>query len=150
MDSWVYIWIVVLLITVILEAATMQLTSIWFAFGSLGAWIISVCGGPVWLQLVVFAVLSILLLAFTRPIALKYLRPRPEKTNADAMPGKVGVVVTPVRSIEGIGQVTVEGMVWSAKPEDGKQNFEIGERVEVVRIEGVKVVIRSLPETVNS
>ena len=146
MDSWVYIWIVLILVTVVLEAATMQLTCIWFTFGALGAWLVSLCGAPLWLQLIVFCVLSLALLAFTRPIALKYLKPKTEKTNADAIPGKVGVVVSQVRPIEGIGQVKVEGLVWSAKPEDGVQTFEIGERVEVVRIEGVKLVIRSFTD----
>ena len=149
MDSWVYIWIVLILVTVILEAATMQLTCIWFTFGALGAWLISICGGAIWLQLIVFCVVSLLLLLFTRPLALKYLKPKTEKTNADAVPGKIGVVVSPVRPIEGIGQVKVEGLIWSAKPEDGLQTFEIGERVEVVRIEGVKIVIRSCADAID-
>lgn len=147
MDNLVYIWIAIILITVILEAATMQLTCIWFTFGALAAWLISLCGGPLWLQLLIFSIISILLLAFTRPLALKYLKPKTEKTNADAVPGKIGVVVSPVRPVDGVGQVKVEGLIWSAKPEDGIRNFEIGERIEVVRIEGVKLVIRPYLDT---
>ena len=147
MDNLVYIWIAIILITVILEAATMQLTCIWFTFGALAAWLISLCGGPLWLQLLIFSIISILLLAFTRPLALKYLKPKTEKTNADAVPGKIGVVVSPVRPVDGVGQVKVEGLIWSAKPEDGIRNFDIGERIEVVRIEGVKLVIRPYLDT---
>ena len=147
MNNWVYIWIALILVTAILEAATMQLTCIWFTFGALAAWIISLCGGPLWLQLLVFTAASILLLAFTRPIAIKYLKPKTEKMNADAVPGKIGVVVSPVRPVDGVGQVKVDGLIWSAKPADGIRDYEIGERVEVVRIEGVKLVIRPYLDT---
>lgn len=145
--NWLYVWLGILIFTVILEASTMQLTSIWFAIGALCAWIISIIKGPVWLQVMAFALVSVLTLIFTRPVALKYLKPKQTKTNADAIPGKEGIVVTPIRPLEGIGQVKIEGMVWSAKPEDGQSEFEVGDRVLVVRIEGVKAVIRAVSET---
>ncbi len=143
-QNWVYLWIVVLLATVILEAVTMQLTCIWFTFGALGAWILSLCGAPLWSQFLVFALLSLLLLVLTRPIAIKYLKPKIVRMNADAVPGKTGVITEAVHPDEGTGLIKVEGQIWSAKPEDGKKTFEVGDRVKVVRIEGVKAVIRSL------
>ena len=145
--NWLYVWLGVLIVTVILEASTMQLTSIWFTIGAVCAWIVSIVKGPVWLQLMVFGLVSVLSLIFTRPVALKYLKPKQVKTNVDAVPGKEGIVVSPIRPVEGIGQIKVEGMVWSAKPEDGKSTFEVGDRVQIVKVEGVKAVIRALPET---
>ena len=145
--QWMYIWIGVLVVAIIMEAATMQLTSIWFAIGALCAWIISIIHGPVWLQLLAFVGVTAVTALLTRPVALKYLKPKPEKTNVDAVPGKEGIVVAEVRPLEGIGQIKVEGMIWSAKPENGTDHFDVGERVIVVRIEGVKAVIRPLSET---
>ncbi len=145
--NWMFVWLGVLVFTVIVEASTMQLTSIWFAIGALCAWVISIFNGPVWLQMTAFAVVSVLTLIFTRPIALKYLKPKETRTNADAVPGKEGIVVAPVHPTEGIGQIKVEGAIWSAKPEDGVSEYEVGDRVQVVRIEGVKAVIRALPVT---
>ena len=145
--QWLYIWIGVLVLAVIMEAATMQLTSIWFAIGALCAWIVSIIKGPVWLQIAVFILVTALTVLITRPLALKYLKPKTQKTNADAVPGKEGIVVAEVRPMEGIGQIKVEGMIWSAKPENGTDHFDVGDRVKVVRIEGVKAVIRPLQET---
>ncbi len=145
--QWLYIWIGVLVICVILEAATMQLTCIWFAIGALCAWIVSIIKGPVWLQVAVFILVSAVTVILTRPLALKYLKPKMQKTNVDAVPGKEGIVVADVRPLEGIGQIKVEGMVWSAKPENETDQFNVGDRVKVVRIEGVKAVIRPLQET---
>ncbi len=140
--QWLYIWIAVLVISVIIEALSMQLMTIWFAIGAICAWIVSVVGGPIWLQLCVFVGVSILTLILTRPIALKYLNPKHEPTNADAVPGKEGIVVAEVRPVEGIGQIKVGGQIWSAKPEDGTNVIPVGTRVQVLRIEGVKAVIR--------
>ena len=144
--EWLYIWVGVLVVSVIIEAASMQLMTIWFAIGAVCAWIASVAGGPVWLQLCIFAGVSVLMLILTRPIALKYLKPKREPTNADAVPGKEGVVVADVKPIEGIGQIKVGGQIWSAKPEDGTEVIPVGTRVKVLRIEGVKAVIRVLDQ----
>ncbi|MBR2264198.1 MAG: NfeD family protein [Firmicutes bacterium] len=144
--QWLYIWVGILVAAVIIEAFSMQLMTIWFAIGAICAWIVSVVGGPVWLQWCVFAGVSVLTLILTRPIALKYLNPKREPTNADAVPGKEGIVVAEIRPIEGIGQIKVGGQIWSAKPENGTEVVPVGTRVQVVRIEGVKAVIRVLEQ----
>ena len=138
----VYIWIGVIVLTVVTEAATMGLTSIWFTFGALVAWIIAMCGGPLWLQWLCFVVVSGLMLAFTRPLAVKYLKPKKVATNFDALAGREGKVVTEIQPIQGTGQVKVDGQIWSAKVENTDVNLHVGSLVEVLRVEGFKLVVR--------
>ena len=140
---WVYIWIGVIVLTVVTEAATMGLTSIWFTFGALVAWIIAMCGGPLWLHWLCFVVVSGLMLAFTRPLAVKYLKPKKVATNVDALAGREGKVVTEIQPIQGTGQVKVDGQIWSAKVENTDVNLPVGSLVEVLRVEGVKLVVRA-------
>lgn len=140
---WVYIWIGVIVLTVVTEAATMGLTSIWFTFGALVAWIIAMCSGPLWLQWLCFVVVSGLMLAFTRPLAVKYLKPKKVATNVDALTGREGKVVTEIQPIQGTGQVKVDGQIWSAKLENTDVNLPVGSLVEVLRVEGVKLVVRA-------
>ena len=135
---WVYIWIGVIVLTVVTEAATM-----WFTFGALVAWIIAMCGGPLWLQWLCFVVVSGLMLAFTRPLAVKYLKPKKVATNVDALAGREGKVVTEIQPIQGTGQVKVDGQIWSAKVENTDVNLPVGSLVEVLRVEGVKLVVRA-------
>lgn len=146
MGLWTYIWIGVLVVSILIEAVTVQLTSIWISFGSFIAWIVAWAGGPVWLQWIVFVIFTTLMLMITRPLVLKYFKPQQVKTNADAIPGKIGTVLIEVSPMDGSGQVKIEGAIWSAKPEDGYSHFYPGDLIEVVRIEGVKAVIRKCPE----
>lgn len=120
----------------------MGLTAIWFAFGGLAALIAGLLGGPIWVQVICFLVVSILMLLLTRPLAVKYFKPGLKKTNVDAIPGKVGKVTETILPLEGKGQVKIDGQIWSAKVEDGVTVVEEGAVVTVVRVEGVKLVVR--------
>ena len=126
----IYVWLAITIICVVVEAITMGLTVIWFAFGGLAALVAGLLGAELWLQIVCFLAVTILMLILTRPWALRFLKPGLNKTNVDAIP------------LEGKGQVKIDGQIWSAKVEDGITTVEEGAIVTVVRVEGVKVVVR--------
>lgn len=138
----IYGWLALTIVSVVIEAITMGLTSIWFAFGGIAAIIASLLGATLWIQVLCFLLVTILMLLLTRPLAVKLLKPNLKKTNVDAIPGKIGKVVERIVPLEGKGQVKIDGQIWSAKAEDGVTPVEEGAIVTVVRVEGVKVVVR--------
>ena len=80
------IWLVILAVLVVIEIITLGLTTIWFAGGALAALVVSLLGGPVWLQILLFLGVSVVLLIFTRPLAVRYMNKNQQKTNVDSIP----------------------------------------------------------------
>ena len=142
MSGMVVLWLVVLILAICIEVGTMGLSSIWFAGGALIAVIAAVLSFPVWLQVVLFLVVSLLLLIFTRPIAVKYFNKDRVRTNVESMIGRQAIVVSEIDNLQGIGQVTVGGQEWSARSEDEKKCLAVGTVVEVVAVNGVKLIVR--------
>ena len=134
------VWLALMVLLLILEAATAGLTSIWFALGALAALIASFFGGALWLQLVWFFAVSLLTLWLTRPLALKYLNSRRVATNADRVIGAEAVVTEDIDNIAGSGAVHVDGHEWTARSGSGA-NIAKGTVVRVERIEGVKLIV---------
>jgi membrane protein implicated in regulation of membrane protease activity len=140
MDSTIF-WLILLIFMVVLEAATMSFGIVAFAFGALGALIIDTLGGPLWLQILVFGVFSLLFLLLLRPILIKKLNnPETARLNADAVIGETATVVESVAPNKP-GVVKIQGKEWTAIVQDQGESFEIGALVKVLRIEGVKLVI---------
>lgn len=135
-------WLILLIICIGIELPTMGLTTIWFAGGALVAIFAAVVGAPIWLQAVLFIVVSLLLLFFTRPVAVKYFNKDRVKTNVESMVGRQAIVISEVNNLQGIGQVTVGGQEWSARSADDQVNIAVGAVVTVVAINGVKLVVR--------
>lgn len=138
-------WLIIVVVLAIVEIATVNLVSIWFCFGALVTMLLTLLGLPFLWQIVVFIAASSLLLVFTRPIVKKHLGIKKEKTNADMVEGKEGVVLADIDNNNPGGLVKVDGREWTAK---SVQNNIIpaGTRVRVLRIEGVKVVVEQLTE----
>lgn len=125
------------------EAATVGLVCIWFAAGALGAFLAACAGTQLWVQLIVFAVVSALTLALVRPAAERHVKPRRSPTNADRVLNQTAVVTEPVDNEAGTGQVSVLGQVWTARSELGVV-IPAGAQVRVLHIEGVKVFVEAL------
>ena len=140
MDQMVYIWIGALVLFVVLEAATAGITSLWFVLGALVALGIALLGWAEWFQVGVFFTVSITSLFLLRPLVKKYIDPKKENTNVDALIGTQGLVLEKIDNISGQGRVKLGGMEWSARSENG-ENIEKDAVVTVVRIEGVKVFV---------
>ncbi|MBE7031081.1 MAG: NfeD family protein [Ruminococcaceae bacterium] len=139
--EWYVIWIVAIVALCLVEALTSGLLTIWFAFGALCALFAAMAGASPLVQFAVFAVVSAILLGATRPVLLKKLKVRDEKTNADRILGQTGVVSEEITPDKFAGKVRVRGQEWSAVSEDGSSIAE-GVTVEAVRIEGVRLVVR--------
>jgi len=134
------IWLVLLVVFLIVEASTVTMVSLWFAFGALAAMLISMLHAPLWLQITAFLVVSGVLLALLRPLARKHFTPKLVKTNVDSVIGSVGLVTTAIDNVAAVGQVKLGGMEWTARSTSGAPIAE-GTRIRVDRVEGVKVFV---------
>ena len=146
MENLFIFWIGLLIVFLVVEIVTVGLTSIWFAGGALAAVITYAVGGPLWLQIVLFFAVSFLLLYFTRPWALKFVKPKNVKTNYEELEGKTVRVVEEVDNIKGSGKAVYNGMDWSARSEQDEITFVPEELAEVVRVSGVKPILRKKGE----
>ena len=151
--SWVLgatvFWAAAIVVFLVVEGMTAGLITIWFAVGALAALLAALFGAPIWLQLVWFFVISIAALFFTRPLARKYLNSKTQATNADMYIGKECVVLETIDNVAGTGAVKVSGKVWTARSADGAVIRE-GARAEALRIEGVKLIVNPIHETVRT
>jgi membrane protein implicated in regulation of membrane protease activity len=137
--DWV-VWLILMVVFLIAEACTVSLVSIWFAVGSMGALIASMCDAQLWIQIAVFLVLSATLLACMRPFVKKFIKPKITATNADSIIGSEGFVTEDIDNLSARGQVKLGGMFWSARSTSGDPITK-DTKVKVDRIEGVKVFV---------
>ena len=134
-------WLAILIILIVIEIFTLGLTTIWFAGGALAAIIVAAFGGSVPLQAIVAVIISALLLYFTRPVAVKYFNKDRERTNAESLIGRQAIVINGINNLQGIGQVTIGGMEWSARNIEDSQTIGTGEVVIIRGINGVKLLV---------
>ena len=140
------VWLLLLITFLIVEAATVSLVSTWFAGGALAALLVSILNGPVWLQVVVFLVVSAALLCLLHPIVKKHLKPKLVATNSDSLVGKICEVVEPVDTMS--GRVKVGDVIWSARTES-TETIPAGEKVRILKIQGVKVFVEHVKTEVD-
>lgn len=138
------VWLVLLLLFAGAEAATVGLTSIWFAAGALCALIAALLGGALWIQVTLFLAVSALCMLAVRPLAKRHLNSKVEATNADRVIGEQARVTEDIDNIHGKGAVVIRGIAWTARSEDGTP-VPAGSLVRVLRIEGVKVFVERVP-----
>ena len=134
------IWLVLTVVLLIAEAATVTVISLWFAAGSLAAMAMALVGGSIWLQVLVFLVVSAAALTALRPLVRKYLTPKLTATNIDSIIGTIGIVTVGIDNIAAAGQVKLNGMEWTARSISGAP-IGAGTKVRVDKIEGVKLFV---------
>ena len=137
------VWTVAIIVFVVAEAATVGLVSIWFAIGALGALIACELGAQLWLQIVIFAVVSVAALLLTRLLAAKYINQKSQPTNADRLIGTECIVTECIDTIAATGAVTAQGRPWTARSATGEA-IEPGALVVVESIEGAKLIVAPL------
>lgn len=142
----VYFWLITMILFIGFELATMGLTTMWFALGSLAALAVAAVGGPVWLQVIVFFAVSLLALFCFRNLAKEHFNQNRVKTNADSLIGRKGIVTEEVSNIYATGQVTVAGQEWTARSVDDSVTLEKGEMVVIRSISGVKLMVERIAE----
>lgn len=142
------IWLVLMIFFLFMEASTVSIVSLWFAFGALSAMIASFFGAEIWLQILLFAGVSCILLAALRPLARKYFTPKLTRTNVDAVIGQTGIVTEQIDNLSAQGKVKLGAVEWSARS-TAQEPIAPGTKVTVDRIEGVKVFVTPVKETVH-
>ena len=135
------VWLVVSAALIIAEIISLGLTTIWFAIGALAAALAAFLGAGISVQLIAFAVISVVFLIFTAPVARKHFMGQPEKTNVESLVGMIGVVTDTIDNLKSEGTVSLNGLEWSARSENG-ENIEKDCRVSVVSISGVKLIVK--------
>ncbi|MBQ8836984.1 MAG: NfeD family protein [Clostridia bacterium] len=137
-----YFWLGVLIASLIVEAVIPGLISIWFVPSALVALVLAFFDVPVGVQTAVFLVMSIVLLVLSRTVWKKYISVKPtEPTNSDALIGKEAIVTEAIDNLSALGEVKIGGQHWSARSENG-ENIEVGAKVKVLSIEGVKLICK--------
>lgn len=133
-------WLILLAFLIFVEIITLGLTTIWFAGGALVAFIVSLFYDNLLVEIILFLVVSLVLLFFTRPIVKKYFNSTRTKTNYEAIIGKEALVTATIDNITNSGWAVVNGLEWSARSVDG-QIIEKGTKVIVDSISGVKLMV---------
>jgi len=137
-----WIWLAVMAAAAFVESATMALVSVWFAVGALCAAIAAVAGVTLTAQILLFLGISIAAFAVVRPLAKKYVDPHIVPTNADRLPGTEAKVTEDINNEMGTGTAYADGKAWTARSDDGAV-VSAGETVEIVRLEGIKLIVRA-------
>ena len=110
-----YFWLAVIIISIAAEAATLGLCGIWFAAGGAAALVAATFGASIWMQLVIFVLLSAVMLLLVRPLFSRFLKAGRQATNADRIIGQSAVVTEPIDNLAETGAVRVLGKEWTAR-----------------------------------
>ncbi len=136
-----YYWLIIMAILILFEIITLGLSTIWFAFGALAAFVASLFGANLVIQLIVFFAVSLITLFFTRPIALKYFNKDRIKTNAESLIGLKAVVTEQIDNLGASGYVSVGGQEWMARSV-GDVLIDEGRTVIIDGISGAKLIVK--------
>jgi len=140
----VLLWLVITVVLVIIEIASFNLVTIWFAGGATAAMIAAMFHLPMWVQMILFAFVTTVLLVSTRPFVVKVMAKK-TPTNSDRVIGMVGIVTEEIDNIKETGAVKADGKVWSARSAEGSI-IPAGAIVNIHEIRGVKVIVSRTQE----
>ncbi len=135
------IWLGILAVLLIIEGLTTALTTIWFAGGALAAAVAAGFGAGIVPQLLLFFAVSLVLLFFTRPVALKLMNKDTEKTNVNSFPGKTAVVIQKIDNLAQTGQVRINDIEWLARTPDDNVTIPEGTVVVIKEVHGVRLIV---------
>ena len=135
-------WLVLFVVLLVIEIFTMGLTTVWFAGGSIFAFILAYVGFRLPVQIIVFLLSSIILLVLTRPLAVKFFNKERQKTNAESLIGQKAIVLEKIDTLHGTGRAEVNGMEWSTKTDEAESIIEAGAVVIIEGIQGVKLIVK--------
>lgn len=144
MNEWIYLWLGVIIVTVIVEIISVGLTSIWLSGGALAALLICALGGHWGLQMAVFFIVTVILLAFTRPWALRFVESKKVRTNYEELIGREVRVTEPVDNRQGTGRAVYNGMEWTARAAEDDVLLDVDEMAKVVSVQGVKLILEKI------
>ncbi|CAM3055195.1 hypothetical protein PSET11_02760 [Arthrobacter ulcerisalmonis] len=146
-ENWWALWLTAFLAFAVIEMITLDLFFIMLGGGTLAALIADFAGADGWLQIVIFCIVSLLMIAFVRPVALAHIKKGPpeQRTNIDRLIGESAVVMEPVTTAGGL--VKIGGDIWSARSSSGE--LSAGQKVVVAAIDGATAVVTTPPEALD-
>jgi membrane protein implicated in regulation of membrane protease activity len=138
----VFWWFIAFLVFIFIELITVNLVTIWFAIGAIAAVVTTFFTDSIVIQSIVFVVVSVLSLLITKPLVKKFKKFDITPTNSDRVIGKIGEVTKKISSNK-YGEVKVFESIWTAKSDE---EIEVGKKVKVLSIEGVKLIVKKESE----
>ncbi len=140
MEKILIFWIALAVAFGIIEAATAQIVTIWFAVGAIGAIVANLLGAKFLVQFLVFVALSVLTLVVARPFLVKFTKTKVQPTNLDMCIGQEALVLEEINNTNGTGQAKIRGNIWTARSKAG--NVIPKDTVVIVdSIDGVKLIV---------
>lgn len=143
------IWLAIVVVFLAIEAITVGLYTIWFAAGALVALIAGALGIGIVGQFLLFFAVSLILLFFTRPFALKYVNPHRTRTNYEDAVDKIVRVTERVDNRKETGIAILNGQEWTARTLDEEKTLEVGSTAKVAEIKGVKLILEPVENTIK-
>ncbi len=143
--AMIFIWLAIAIIAFIIEANTTDLSSIWATAGGVITSIVAVWCHTIWIQIIIFLVITILGILLARPYLIRYVKRNEIDTNVDALIGKKAICTDDIGP-DNIGSCKIDGKVWSAKAKDDTITINVGQKVEVLAIDGVKLIVKPIEE----
>lgn len=134
-------WLGLLIVLLLIEAATMGLTTIWFAGGALVTFFAALFRVPIAVQIVLFIAVSLALLIFTRPAAVRFMNQKTEKTNVYSLLGEKGMVTETIENLKGTGRVKINGVDWTARTREDGCVIPVDTVVAIQEVQGVKLIV---------
>lgn len=136
-----FIWLGILIAAFVTEISTAALVAVWFMPGAVAGLILAAVNSPIWVQVLVFVIISAVSLLLSKTIFKRYIRKTPvSQTNSDSLIGETGIVTEEIDNIEGRGLVKIKSQIWTARSADPEIKIDAGSLVEIKSIEGVKLI----------
>src|ERR687892_1939889 len=152
MSEWLWVlWTILGAVLIVAEIFTSGFVLLWFGIGALAAAFAGLVGiDSLFIQFMIFAVVSVGLTAASRTIFINYFSREKSgeslRSGVDALPGKICTVVSSSRGALQEGAVKVFGSTWTAYPAPGEPPLEAGERVCVESVEGASIYVRRISD----
>ncbi len=137
----IFVWLGVIVASVVVEALTVGLVSIWFLPSAIASLILSIVSVPVWVQVLVFFAGSLVMFAIFKFWLSRYIKPKKIPTNADSLIGETATVTEDIDNLSETGAAKIRGLVWTARSSDDGVRIESGKHVKVKEIRGNKLIV---------
>jgi membrane protein implicated in regulation of membrane protease activity len=146
-NLFILVWLILIIVFIVGELATVGLTSIWFAAGALIALFCAMIGAPFGVQILLFFVVSLVCLYATRPLAKRFINRNVQSTNADSLIGQEIRITERVSNIDQTGTAVVRGQEWTVRAADDREILEEGDMARIISISGVKLIVKKMNQT---
>lgn len=137
------VWLIIAGLFFVGEIATVGFLIFWFGIGALIAMIVSFFTSNIIIQTTIFIISSTILIFATKPFVKKFVDVKKTNTNAYSIIGKKALVIKAIDPIHSVGQIKINGEVWTAESVDNKV-IEEGSEVEILEIKGVKTIVKPI------